>query len=525
MTTENSPALPAAIKRLVELRRVQSPPVRGAGKATLRERFLLPPFSVLDARQGYWQDRKRAWLELGIESELGRGVNLGDVSAAVAGITDPAEVEKWNEARRIKKRLDDGLLGISKQARSHYRGTEANTFNSGRPGDLQQRFQVNAQGTTMQPGRNGRTGSGACEDGTEVHPQSGTSIFDPVLCELAYRWFSPKGGSVLDPFAGGSVRGIMAAQLGRSYTGVDLREEQVEANYQQAERICPTGDVQWIVGDSTDIQHLTTYDEPNRRFDFLFSCPPYADLERYSDDPRDLSTMEYRDFLQAYRTIIQRSCFLLKDDRFACFVVGDIRDRKTGSYRNFVGDTITAFLEAGLTLYNEAILVTAVGSLAIRVGAQFRGYRKLGKAHQNVLVFLKGDAGRASDACGDVDVADLQMPSAAEGKIAVCAQDCVGFEHLLEGSEGDLSDCAVLPGSLIEAALLCDILRGEARQRSASPPRAWLGTRTGWQRLEEDVELTYLVGDTPYFSRTVFPNAALPSHKGSAAQRMRRAGE
>ena len=34
---------------------------------------------------------------------------------------------------------------------------------------------------------------------------SGTSIFDPVLCEIAYRWFCPAGGTVLDPFAGGSV--------------------------------------------------------------------------------------------------------------------------------------------------------------------------------------------------------------------------------------------------------------------------------------------------------------------------------
>jgi hypothetical protein len=41
--------------------------------ASLAERFGVPPFSVLDARQGYWQDRKRAWLALGIQSELGRG--------------------------------------------------------------------------------------------------------------------------------------------------------------------------------------------------------------------------------------------------------------------------------------------------------------------------------------------------------------------------------------------------------------------------------------------------------------------
>ena len=32
-----------------------------------------PPFSVLSARDGWWQERKRQWLALGIQSELGRG--------------------------------------------------------------------------------------------------------------------------------------------------------------------------------------------------------------------------------------------------------------------------------------------------------------------------------------------------------------------------------------------------------------------------------------------------------------------
>jgi ParB-like chromosome segregation protein Spo0J len=50
-----------------------------AARATLAERFIVPPFSVLDARQGYWQTRKRAWLALGIESEIGRGGHLAGV--------------------------------------------------------------------------------------------------------------------------------------------------------------------------------------------------------------------------------------------------------------------------------------------------------------------------------------------------------------------------------------------------------------------------------------------------------------
>jgi hypothetical protein len=43
------------------------------GAGSLSERFGVPPFSVLNTREGWWQDRKRAWLQLGIESELGRG--------------------------------------------------------------------------------------------------------------------------------------------------------------------------------------------------------------------------------------------------------------------------------------------------------------------------------------------------------------------------------------------------------------------------------------------------------------------
>jgi hypothetical protein len=45
-------------------------------KGSLVDQFGIPPFSVFDTRQGYWQSRKRAWLALGIQSELGRGGGL-----------------------------------------------------------------------------------------------------------------------------------------------------------------------------------------------------------------------------------------------------------------------------------------------------------------------------------------------------------------------------------------------------------------------------------------------------------------
>jgi DNA modification methylase len=234
------------------------------------------------------------------------------------------------------------------------------------------------------------------KEGTrEETTTTGTSIFDPVLCELAYRWFSPPGGVILDPFAGGSVRGVVASCLGRSYTGVDLSDPQIAANKVQGEVLCVGYPAPaWYAGDSAAIRTIC----PDIRADFLFSCPPYGCLEQYSDDPRDLSTYTAAKFNAVYTHIIKEALSLLKNDRFACFVVGDYRD-KEGFYCNLPGVTIAAFEAAGARLYNEAILVTAVGSLPIRVSRQFSLGKKLGKTHQNILVFVKGDPKRAAEAC------------------------------------------------------------------------------------------------------------------------------
>lgn len=301
------------------------------GLGSLADKFMIPPFSVFNAREGWWQERKQAWISLGIHSEEGRAEEVDGKEATM-------------------------------------------------------------QSSTMVKSEWMKRG-----------PDAGGSIFDPVLCEIAYRWFSMGGGTVLDPFAGGSVRGVVASRLDRQYVGVDLRKEQVAANKKQAKAIGLTDCTPvWHCGDSHDIAKLCK----GVQADLLFTCPPYAGLEVYSDDTRDISTMAYPAFLGAYRAIIAASCALLKDDRFAVIVVGEVRDKK-GNYYDFVGDTVQAFRDAGLSYYNEAILVTAVGSLPTRIGKQFTGSRKLGKTHQNVLVFLKGDAKKAAAACGEVEMVDM----------------------------------------------------------------------------------------------------------------------
>jgi hypothetical protein len=493
----------------IEARHGGAPP---APTPSLRDRFLVPPFSILDARQGYWKARKAEWLAIGIRSEVGRGDNLigrslYDIAAAgmpgtydekkrfidglkaqgksdeeiVAAIAEaggrsrpafpktgavvpPGQgggnmVEQLLSKRAAEKRSKrqgtnrapmaasfgqdlmrgkgeipaDGLGpgqrkadaipgGAGKNAAWRKGGARARTFDTG--------AQLGGGNFNDQVvGKRGRDGTkaigtqGWVQDkiaegdiaGGMASGQSGTSIFDPVLCELAYRWFAPQGGLVLDPFAGGSVRGVVASLLGLRYVGIDLRGEQVEANREQGAKLCAKAKhrPKWVIGDSRDLAELVP--AKARSADLIFSCPPYADLERYSDDVRDLSTMAYVDFLAAYRLIIAAAVASLKADRFACFVVGDVRG-PSGAYRDFPGDTVQAFRDAGAELYNDAILVTAIGSLPIRVGKQFVTTRKLGKTHQQVYVFCKGDARRATEACGKIEIefpADLIVASEA----------------------------------------------------------------------------------------------------------------
>lgn len=578
---------------------------------TLADRFLVPPFDVLDARQGWWQARKRAWLALGIASELGR------TAEAIVG------------QQKLNKRIAEYAQKDPNRTGPQYRGG--------------------------------------------IH--TGTSVFDPVLCELAYRWFSPPAGQVIDPFAGGSVRGIVAGMLGRHYAGCDLSGEQVTANREQADdfrvrgllaaaptkigpedltpveehplgdgtvwvkrddayvlggsaggkvRSCLSitmraaakagadpaglvtagsrhspqvnivaaiarylgakcrvhvpaaagstpellaaaaagaevvehrpghnsvikararddaeargwllipfgmehpsavtetaaqvasiaampeppkrivvpvgsgmtlagvlrgladtgldipvlgvcvgadprtridkfappgwrgrcnlidaavkyeaevhdeslgfpldpiyeakcvpylqpGDLFWVVGCRETARPPTavpqwaeaeatewTRDLEPECADFMFTCPPYYDLEKYSDAEGDLSAMGTTEFNHAYTRILVQAARALRPDRFAVIVTGDARDGH-GGLRDLRGVTIAAMAEAGLSCVSGAVLVTAVGSLPVRAAKHFTAARILGRTHQDVLVFVKGDRKKATEACGPVE--------------------------------------------------------------------------------------------------------------------------
>lgn len=265
--------------------------------AKLTDTFIVPPFTILDTRQGYWNERKGYWKTL---------------------------IKDNGESR------EDTL----------------------------------ANGSMMSALNNG------------------VSILDPVLSELVNLWFGLPNSKTFDCFAGDSVFGYVSSYLGNSFTGIELRQEQADLNNKRIKGF----NSKYICDDGRNVLKHIEKDSQ----DLLFSCPPYFDLEVYSDLENDASNQDsYEDFIKILDDAFTDSIKCLKNNRFAVITVGDVRD-KQGFYYRFVDDIKDIFKRNNVLLYNELILVESIGTLPQRVG-RFMEHRKIGKCHQNILVFFKGN--------------------------------------------------------------------------------------------------------------------------------------
>lgn len=303
--------------------------------ASLNDRFIVPPFSILDTRKGYWQERKKKWRELIGDNGESRNDTL---------ITSP-EIKYKDLYQRTRQHREE--LGITfKEYLDKYV-----------PDDVKER------------------------EASKVL-SAGVSLLDPVMAEIVCRWFGQDNCKTFDCFAGDSVFGYVSAHLGNEFVGIELRPEQARLNNERVEGMT----ARYINDDGQNVaQHIA----PDSQ-DLLFSCPPYFDLEKYSDLENDASNQDsYEDFIKILENAFKAAVGCLKENRFAVIVVGDVRDKSTGFYYDFCGDIKRIFKEAGMPLYNEIILVETGASTALRAG-RYMESRKVAKMHQNILVFYKG---------------------------------------------------------------------------------------------------------------------------------------
>lgn len=205
------------------------------------------------------------------------------------------------------------------------------------------------------------------------------SVFNPHLAQMVLSAYAPLNCKIYDAFGGGGTRGYIATKMGFDYTGVELREEEY---YRVKEQMKEWGiNFNFILGDST------TYVN-GEKYDFAFTCPPYYDLELYSDLPNDLSNAKtYEDYLEMLKKVLFNIYTMLNKDCFAVFVVGNFRNRK-GELQHLNGDLIRLGKEVGFKLWDELIWEGASNVALTRCG-KFETNRKSVRMHEYIIILKK----------------------------------------------------------------------------------------------------------------------------------------
>lgn len=227
----------------------------------------------------------------------------------------------------------------------------------------------------------GKTGSRSGAMRKEETAYSGTySIFPAPLMEyILVRYGGGKGNKILDPFAGGPPRGIVASLMGYEYHGVDVRQEAIDEDRAVCKKLGL--DAHYYLGDACIL------DIPVTDFDVCISCPPYYNLEVYSDQPNDLSVCKtYNEFNTAMWQVANAHVGHMKPGAFICMVVGNFRDKKTAELIDFRGDTVHNFRDNGFLFWQDIVLSKSKGSAAVRAATSWKG-KKLVPCHEYLLVF------------------------------------------------------------------------------------------------------------------------------------------
>ena len=164
--------------------------------------------------------------------------------------------------------------------------------------------------------------------------QRALSKFNSENCKNIINYFTCKGDTILDPFAG-RTRAIISNHLGRKYWGFELTEKYFpEVN---------TDDMKVFNMDSAEMgEVLWLPDRALGEMDMVFTCPPYWDMEKYSDNPKDLSTLKtYDEFLHQCNRRLEIASSYLKEDGFLIVVLMDFRQK--GVFYPWHTDTINFF--------------------------------------------------------------------------------------------------------------------------------------------------------------------------------------
>lgn len=205
------------------------------------------------------------------------------------------------------------------------------------------------------------------------------SVFNPHLAQMILAGYCKPNSKIYDPFGGGGTRGYIATKMGHSYTGIEIRNEEVDRIKEQMNN--------WNLNFNILLADSRNY-IPNDKFNFSFTCPPYYDLELYSNLDGDLSNcQDYSSFLLDLKKVIKNVYNCLEENSFSVWVVGNFRNKK-GEIEHLNGDLVKLAKAVGFKLWDELIWQGASNVALTRCG-KFECNRKSVRMHEYILIFKK----------------------------------------------------------------------------------------------------------------------------------------
>lgn len=172
-----------------------------------------------------------------------------------------------------------------------------------------------------------------------VHP----ATFPIALAARVIALFTHQGELVLDPFVGSGTTLVAARDLGRNAVGFDLKPEYIRICQERLSQTTLWGDTQQIAI-CDDARNIPAYLDPET-VSLIFTSPPYANLlnrprlnksrrerkneqfmrvEQYSQDPRDLGTLDEEAYAQAIGEIFAGLLPLLRPKAHCVINVPDM---------------------------------------------------------------------------------------------------------------------------------------------------------------------------------------------------------
>jgi len=174
-----------------------------------------------------------------------------------------------------------------------------------------------------------------------IHP----AVFPIALPAHFIKLLTHKGELVLDPFVGVGTTLVAAQDLNRNAVGFDLKEEYIEIARKRLEQSRLNQETQQIAI-VDDARNIPEYFEENT-ISLCITSPPYANMlnrprlnksirgdlrqnehylkvQQYSNDPRDLGTMNHEEYAKALESIYSGILPLMKPRAHCIINVNDV---------------------------------------------------------------------------------------------------------------------------------------------------------------------------------------------------------